>query len=380
MIIEIKGVQFVNKGAELMLHAVLQQMENYWPDAELVLAPNPNSSYLDRAKVGAYQKLSVKKGKLDLNTLSYAIPTKIRKALKNKFGLVTEADIDVVLDASGFAYGDQWNSLSIQLLAKEINRLAKHGKKYIFLPQALGDFTRTQDIASLKNALPSASLICARENSSFEHVRKLIGDSANLVQFPDFTNLVKGVVPDYFVNGENRVLIIPNYNMVGTRNTHNAWKETYIDVLVNAVAVIRELGLEPVLLNHEGKGDAGICEQIKQLGGGDIELITEADPLKVKGIIGASKAVICSRFHGCVSALSQGIPCLGTSWSHKYERLYEEYMQADCLISPDISTEQLKNGLVAAIETVNAPEKVEARETYKLQSKAMWEKTSQVIG
>jgi polysaccharide pyruvyl transferase WcaK-like protein len=373
MMIEIKGVQFVNKGAELMLQAVLQQMQQHWPDAALVLAPNPNSSYVNRARLGAYQKWSIRKNIIDLNSLSYYLPKAFRRWLKRSWGVVTEADIDVVLDASGFAYGDQWGTLSTKAMAGEVKRQAKNGKKYIFLPQALGPFSRTKDIGYLKDALPHASLICAREETSFAHVRSLIGDAPNLVQFPDFTNLVTGLVPDYYQQGDSKVLIIPNSNMISSRNSHGSWQQTYIDVLVAAVAVVRELGLKPVLLNHEGKGDGDICTLVQQKAGGDaIELIAEQDPLAVKGIIGASKAVICSRFHGCVSALSQGVPCLGTSWSHKYERLYEEYAQSDCLIQPDITPAQLKQALTDAIASVDAEEKAQARDKFKQQSTEMW--------
>ncbi|MDP4536908.1 polysaccharide pyruvyl transferase family protein [Alkalimonas collagenimarina] len=379
MMIEIKGVQFINKGAELMLQAVLQQMQQHWPDAELVLAPNPNSSYINRAKLGAYQKWSIRKNILDLNSISYYLPKALRRWLKRTWGVVTEADIDVVLDASGFAYGDQWGFLSTKAMAGEVKRAHANGKKYIFLPQALGPFTREKDRSYLLKALPKASLICAREETSFAHVKGLIGDTSNLVQFPDFTNLVQGIVPDDFTNGANKVLIIPNSNMISSRNQHAAWQQHYLRVLVDAVHIVRDMGLEPVLLNHEGKGDEAICSQVQQQAGGELPILNEADPLKVKGIIGASKAVICSRFHGCVSALSQGVPCIGTSWSHKYERLYEEYQQSDSLISPEISREALQQTLEQAIATVDAEEKQQARAHFKQLSEQMWQKVVSLV-
>jgi len=379
MMIEIKGVQFVNKGAELMLQAVLQQMAIHWPEAELVLAPNSNSPYINRAKLGAYQKWSIRKNIIDVNSLSYFAPKSLRAWLKRTWGIVTEADIDLVLDASGFAYGDQWGTLSTQAMCAVVKRQAKHGKKYILLPQAMGPFTREKDIKYLKQALPLASLVCAREETSLAHVKGLIGDVPNLVQFPDFTNLIAGIVPASFTHGERKVLIIPNSNMVSIKNQHAAWHSNYLRVLTDAVQIVRNVGLEPVLLNHEGKGDEYICTQVQQQVGGELTILNEVDPLKIKGIIGASKAVICSRFHGCVSALSQGVPCIGTSWSHKYERLFQEYAQSDSLIAPEISKKQLQVTLEQAIETINAESKKCAREHYKKLSEQMWQKVATLI-
>ena len=61
MIIEIKGVQFVNKGAELMMHAIIQQMKVRWPKAEFVLFPHNHSPYYDRGNVGSLQKFNFRK-------------------------------------------------------------------------------------------------------------------------------------------------------------------------------------------------------------------------------------------------------------------------------------------------------------------------------
>lgn len=385
MIIEIKGVQFVNKGAELMLHAVLEKIYQNWPDAEIVLEPNRFSPYMKRAQLDAFQKLSIRKNRLDLNWIAYRLPAKLRRALKHRWGLVTEADVDLVLDASGFAYGDQWGSLKIKHLAAELRRYHRAGKKYIFLPQAMGPFSRNNDKRRLNKTLKLATLVCPRESDSLAFVLRVMGEISapdNVVKYPDFTNLVTGQVPEYFANGQNKVLIIPNSNMVGSKNTHKpAWKTNYVTMLTNAVAAIREQGLEPVLLNHEGDGDGELCREVQKLAGGkQIEYIEESHPVKVKGIIGASKAIICSRFHGCVSALSQGTPCLGTSWSHKYERLFDEYSRGDFLLTPDVTKSRLSELLALSISTSTNSDYQAAISLNKEQAQEMWARVVERVG
>lgn len=380
MFIEIKGVQFVNKGAELMLASVVERVKEYWPDAKIVLEGNPFSPYEDRAKLGAYQKLSLRKNVLDLNFVAYMFPKSLRNYLK-KWGIVTEADIDVVLDAAGFAYGDQWGSLKITHLGAELKRYEKHGRKYIFMPQALGPFSRDKDIKTLKSAFPKASLICAREEDSFNNVRRLIGDSKNLVQMPDFTNAVKGIVPSYWENGDQKVCFIPNSNMIGVKNKNEDWKKNYISVMTQLIAKVQEQGLTPVLLNHEGIGDRAICNDLNSHFDNNLEIIEESHPLKVKGIIGASRAIVCSRFHGCVSALSQGIPNLGTSWSHKYEQLFKEYGVSELLIDPLADKESLDSLMY---DVLNDNECFVSRindnaSKYKEVTETMWQKVKAVV-
>lgn len=378
MLVEIKGVQFINKGAELMLHAVIQKLEQDIPEAKIVLDPKPSSPYEKRAKLGALQKLSFRKLFIDLNQVSYWLPKRLRDSLRKKWGIVMEADIDLVLDASGFAYGDQFRPIIIQQMCSEVKRAARNGKKYVLLPQALGVFSRTKDVERLKSALPKATLVFPREQSSFDNVTQLVGDLEHIQQFPDFTNLVKGILPEYFVDGQKKVLIIPNSNMISSRNKNKTWLKSYVTILSRCVEAVKERGYVPVLLNHEGKDDEAICREIIA-SVGELELIEEADPLKVKGIIGASKGIICSRFHGCVSALTQGIPSLGTSWSHKYERLYEEYGVSNCLIQPDSSAEELSAQVELLLSGGASPDEGKI-EHYKSLTSQMWQTIYNKIG
>jgi len=371
--IEIKGVQFINKGAELMLAAILARIEQYWPDADIVLKGGPLSPYKKRALLGAYQKLSLRKNRLDLNGLFYYIPKSLRRYLST-WGILTEADIDVVLDASGFAYGDQWGWLQIRHLGAELYRSAKHDKQYIFLPQAFGPFSREQDKRALSASLKHAKLICARDDESLKHLQGLVGTLPQLTQYPDFTNAVDGVIPEYWQEGERKVCFVPNSNMLSKKNQNQEWKDRYFSIMTLLMAHTIKLGYQPVLLNHEGEGDREICHELNLHFDNQLELIEESAPLKIKGILGNSRAVVCSRFHGCVSALSQGVVCLGTSWSHKYEHLFNDYAVPNLLIDPTAKESTLLALLESAladnnqfIKTIN-----EKADSYKQLTEQMW--------
>jgi colanic acid/amylovoran biosynthesis protein len=381
MLIEIKGVQFVNKGAELMLYAILQQLKIHLPDAEICLAHNTNSPYIKRAEIGAFQKISLLKNILDFNRVFYFIPKKIRQYFKNRFGIVTEADVDVILDASGFSYGDQWSDLVLHQVANEVTRLKKQNKKYIFLPQSLGPFTREKNKEYAHKAFSNASLVFAREKPSFEHIDQLNNKSTNLFRAPDFTNLLCPNSSEKFAKYKNYFVVIPNSKMLSSKNKDTNWKSNYIEVIKTLIEKALNDGENVVILNHSGKDDEKLCKAIQSELSQVCDIIEPATALDVKAVIGSAKAIVSSRFHGCVSALSQGIPCLATSWSHKYLELFKEYDSEHLLLDSKSSKDSLNNSLNQVLnpesewlENLN-----NKAADYKSQSTEMWQQVVSVI-
>lgn len=374
MLIEIRGVQFVNKGAYLMLVACLEQIRNRYPEAAICLAPNKNSPYLARATIGAFQKVSFRLRGIDLNVLSYFIPLRLKRFLQHWFGFAFESDVDLVLDASGFAYGDQWGGRNVRLLGAEIQRLTRHKAGYILLPQAFGPFCKPADRQALAQGLPQALLICARDEQSFYYLKDSAPD-ADIQQFADFTNLVAPRLPELsgsLHQPQRYGLIIPNAAMLGPRNRNSAWREHYVHQLITGATLMRQLGITPIVLNHEGEADAALCHQLLAAVDG-LQLVSPAHPAEVKGWIAAAKLVVCSRFHGCVSALSSGVPCIGTSWSHKYEMLFAEYEQQDALIKPETSEAEL-SALFASVMAGENLQVLQQRAAYwKIHSDELWQ-------
>lgn len=321
--IEIKGVQFSNKGAELMLIAVLQQLEQQLTDYQITLSPGKNLPYLNRAKLGAWQKLSFRRGNLDLTGVFGKFPSGVRRFLK-RFGIVTEADIDVILDASGFSYGDQWPTRDIKNAVKEMKRFKQAGKLYIVLPQALGSFDKPDIRIEAEQFINAAHLIFPRDEKSYAACSEL-SKIDNLQQSPDFTASVTCPKPSYI--SENVVCLVPNNKMVSKYHSDQAHhkESVYIDFWCYMIEFFAQKGFNVVLLNHEGKEDLSLCHKIQSQSSIKTELLDGLSALEVKGYLGQCQAVVSSRFHGCISALSQGVPCLATSWSHKYEALYKEY-------------------------------------------------------
>jgi colanic acid/amylovoran biosynthesis protein len=350
MIIEIKGVEFENKGSHLMLLAIIRQIRLWWPSAEFALTHSAKASPEQRITAAKFRKLNLRKNYIDISRLSYFFPSVLRRFLKS-LGLVTESDVDMIIDASGFSYSDQWQpKLRIYHLKNELTRFYLYSKPYIFLPQAFGPFTDKISQRRITNSFKYAALICARERESLAHIQDLTGPLECLHEYNDFTNLTEGVIPGALDRGKMWACIVPNNNMIKSQNVNKTWIKRYESILAEAVSYYREKGLIPFFLNHEGKKDAELIDRVNSYFDDPVPVVDGLHPLLVKGLIGASEAVFSSRYHGCVSALSQGIACIGTSWSHKYELLYRQYDATDLLLGPTTSEQKLRLAIDASLE------------------------------
>ncbi len=382
--IEIKGVQFSNKGAELMLIAILEQLDKELAEYQITLSPGTHLPYQKRARLGAWQKLSFRRGNIDLTGLFGKLPTKLRNLLK-RYGIVTEKDVDVILDASGFAYGEQWGAKSLKHTAKEVTRFQQQGKKYIFLPQALGPFTSNEVQQLAIKVFAKANLVFPRDDKSYRAVTELLSNEKviHVKQAPDFTCLVE---PKPLANeaqgkdDEKVVCIIPNNKMVSTFHHKKAGddEQSYIHFLVQAGKYYQQQGWNVVLLNHEGKEDQQICQKIAQeLSDNNNEVVIKDDlsAVGIKAYIGSVDAVLSSRFHGCVSALTQGIPCLSTSWSHKYQMLFQEYGVGKNVLDFKIDDKELEQTLVLFNDSLSSQKTqcLEHAEKVKKHTRNMWQ-------
>lgn len=350
MIIEIRRAGFVNKGAELMLHAVIQQIRARYPDAKITMAPiygGANDTFEKMQKLSLAPKAWLWRYGFDWGYFAKFLP----KRLVKMHGLVLDHEVDVVIDAAGFAYSDQWGSRNSKELADSSKKWKKNRSKLVLLPQALGPFQKNDIRKHVKKWAECADLIFAREVDSYKYLSGVVGEQSKIKLYPDFTNLVKGTLPAGYDPMQNRVAIVPNYRMIDM--TSKDQSEAYLPFLIRCAQHLVRKGAKPFLLVHEGENDMDLAEKVSAAVGG-IPIIKETDPLHIKGILGSCDATVGSRFHGLVSALSQGVPSLATGWSHKYQRLFEDYSFQEGLVSVSEPESELQRKLNFILDEATA--------------------------
>lgn len=356
MIIEIRKVGFINKGAELMLYTILNQMHKLFPEAQFAMAPKKNigySEFIKRAQLKILQKVAINNEYALKNNLAYLIPKKIRES----HGLVLNNQVDVVLDAAGFAYSDQWGIEKTISLAKYSKILKKNKTKLILLPQAFGPFTSKKIIKAVNCIADNSNLIYAREEESYNHLINTVGERENIKIAPDFTNSIEGIIPDYFDSDEMKFCIIPNYRMIDKTEAESS--KAYLPFITESIRYLLQKNIKPFFLIHEDNKDLMLAEKIQNELKQDLPIISESHPLKIKGILGACEGTISSRFHGLVSALSQGTPSLGTGWSHKYKMLFNDYGFNEGVIDVKANIEEIHAKIDSIIDP-KSKEKIKA--------------------
>jgi colanic acid/amylovoran biosynthesis protein len=379
MIIEVRKAGFQNKGAHLMLLAIVERLRRMWPEATLVMvpsAPGGSAPYADIARLGFGLKSSLQRRGLELGDLAGLLPARLR----HRYGLYVDREVDVVLDAAGFAYSDQWGVQPALELARATRRWRRRGTKVILMPQAFGPFGSPAIRRAIASTVDNADLVMPRESSSYRHLTEISGERNTIRQYPDFTNLIAGVVPNGWDTEKHGVAVVPNCRMLDM--TDEATSAAYLPLVCRCVSRLQELNAQPFLLIHEGADDTQLAQRISAATG-NTPVVKEYDPLKIKGILGASRAVVASRFHALVSALSQGVPAVATGWSHKYNELFNDYGFPEGVMAIIDDADRIDSMMLRITETDSAAQLISQllRKSARLKelSEQMWTEVRTVI-
>ena len=326
------GVNFYNKGAHLMLKAMQERLQ-YAPYPALLSVNMKLARHARRHGENLHASIWLERscpGIADafVSRMGGLFPA----FLKKKYRLVADRDVDVILDASGFLYGDQWGLRGLRRRIASANLWASQGKRLILMPQAFGPFASTESKAHIARLIELSSLVYARDGESFGYLKEAAPNAINLRIAPDFTGLVNPTNYPEMEQFYNWVGIVPNRKMIGKNN-----QELYLKFLKRVISKLLVYKHKVFILIHE-QNDIQLAQALSEKLEIELPIHYRDDPAELKAVIGRCRFIVASRFHAIVSALSQGVPAIGTTWSHKYRYLFDDYNVKHLLI------EELENG------------------------------------
>lgn len=365
--VEIHGTGTHNRGAELMAIATGDRVRSSFPGSR-VAVPRNFGDLRSRKRYG-FLATSEFLGGMRSKAVGFAL-RRAGPSVRGALGFVDPGEVSVVLDASGFAFSDQWGTFPARRLLAKMNRLERQGQPLILLPQALGPFANSEVAAVSRELFSRADLVCARDEESYAHALPLL-EAQKLRLYPDFTSGVRPILSGSLPLPALFCGIVPNCRMLDMTGSGTE----YFDFLKFAIDYLVQENLNPAFILHDASEDRVVVEKLQERR--EIPVIEHHDPRVLKGILGRAELVIGSRFHGLVSTLSQGVPCIGVGWSHKYPELFREFEVPELLAENLGDTEHLGNLLVR----LNTPEKradyrariLAAGEAVKEKSERMWE-------
>lgn len=229
--------------------------------------------------------------------------------------MISPREVDLVLDASGFAYSDQWGTAPTDWILAKMSSADRSQQPLILLPQAFGPFTHRTLAGRCRQLFDRAELMFARDSQSYRAVKSL-GSGSELRLCPDFTVGIQPEADPLLMLPRPFFAIVPNFRMLDKTTKGRA----YLRFLNFAIRRIRTLGWNPVFVIHDSSADYGVLHRL-DAESRTLPVIRHQNPRVLKWVLGQAHAVLASRFHALVASLSQGIPSLSAGWSHKYPEL-----------------------------------------------------------
>jgi len=268
------------------------------------------------------------------------------------------SSVDLLLFTPGFRFSDQFGDLGEGFFGGEVRHFrsfSKKGRRMVFLPQAFGPFESPRWKQHIRECCDIADQIYAREVVSYKHLAAVLPDMSKVSIAPDFTCLYHGEPHPLPFASKDYVVVIPNRQMI----VRSPYPSQYCDFMIGLVRLLVARKENIVLLNHEGAADIGLIEVLNAAIGNQGTIVSNISGGACKSVIAGAKLVVTSRFHGLVSSLTESVPSLCTSWSHKYQELVSEL---GCLASC-VNLEDSKSALAIVEEALKTPTKFSAGKT-----------------
>ncbi len=388
LVVEIHGTGTHNRGAELMAIAIIEQLRQRYSDPLIVVGErfgtvedlekyDLHTTWEQPEKLHRYAYAILRRL---VRGLPYIGESKIEKAylrFTKRFSpkwsrMVDPSRIDIVIDASGFAFSDQCAPRNAHALVRLMNG-RRPGKPLLLLPQALGPFNMPIVANATQELVERAEFCMARDAVSLEEIKRLVPDSQQVFLFPDFTPLVDPIPPENAQQiPDDFVAIVPNYRMLD--KTDNP--KVYLEFLANACNALKKAGQEVVFVVHDAKEDLKVMKLLEDEIG-QPTIFQHADPRVLKQVLGRASFVIGSRFHALVSSLSGSVPCIAAGWSHKYPELLKQFDCAELHLA-ELSDEQKLNELLTTLTTAESNQAIRRKihaavEKTKTRIQEMWD-------
>lgn len=273
----------------------------------------------------------------------YGITSK-NKTLNKQLKSIKEADY--IIDLYGICFCDNFNvekyncliNLALVLRKFTIPVIGKLFKvKTIKNISSFGPMEKRNSITQARIAEKVAiDVFIAREKASQDMMKSIAKIKKPVYLAPDIANLM----PFSKTNNSESIGISISHQIV------RQWEseESYLSCIKNLCAhIINEHKMKIVLipneLNSSQFDDIDVAQDIiNLLNENEKKEITLVDvsnmnSSQLKNIIVSCEAVIASRYHTCVAALSGGVPLLVVGWHHKYQELLAYYGQSDWILT-----------------------------------------------
>lgn len=311
--------------------------------------------------------------------------------------------IDAVIDIGGFAYGDEWSLGRALWNAPLIEFCTRHAVPMIYLPQAWGSFEKPDIRQGTRQLLETpVTWLYSRDEQSSRYLEELLGrPDHSIAAWPDIAFAFRGgtreqgqqILRSMGCDLTRQIVGVAPNMQIYRRVDGSGLGNLYVRSLVRVVEhCLEEHDVDIVLQASEmyasgsAIDDRHLCSLIAAAVDRPDRCFATQDVLTAgqsAALISCFDYLVGSRFHSLVFGLSQGVPGMAVSWSHKYRQLLAPFGLEDSVIELDrlesealITTFEQGWGRRAELQ----PQILATAQELRLQVGALFDEVAAVVG